>query len=145
MNDFYEGDKNITKKLSVELKRSDWELLILHFLGLDHIGHVEGPFSSKIPTKLKEMDTVAMHIHLALLHMVKCHKLFRNLFDILIIFRLFRDNPMKSCRHCSLLPEIMVSIQIKVQPLFCRGHFDVNVSHVQCSLVQVHLPGNFNS
>lgn len=29
VNDFYEGDKNITQKLSAELKRSDWELLIL--------------------------------------------------------------------------------------------------------------------
>ncbi|XP_031627446.1 GPI ethanolamine phosphate transferase 2 [Contarinia nasturtii] len=71
VNDFYEGDKNITKKLSVELKRNDWELLILHFLGLDHIGHVEGPFSSKVPNKLREMDTVAMHIHLALSHMMQ--------------------------------------------------------------------------
>lgn len=70
VNDFHEGDKNITKKLSEELKRSDWELLILHFLGLDHIGHVEGPFSAKVPTKLREMDTVAMHIHLALMHSV---------------------------------------------------------------------------
>lgn len=38
VNDFYEGDQNITKKLSIELKRSDWEMLILHYLGLDHIG-----------------------------------------------------------------------------------------------------------
>lgn len=62
----FQGDKNITQKLSAELKRTDWELLILHFLGLDHIGHVEGPMSPKVPTKLKEMDTVIMHIHLAM-------------------------------------------------------------------------------
>lgn len=71
VNDFYEGDQNITKKLSVELKRNDWEMLILHFLGLDHIGHVEGPFSPKVPGKLREMDTVIMHIHLALQHWVQ--------------------------------------------------------------------------
>lgn len=79
VNDFHEGDKNITKKLSEELKRSDWELLILHFLGLDHIGHVEGPFSAKVPTKLREMDTVAMHIHLALMHSVCFNKYCTNL------------------------------------------------------------------
>lgn len=70
VNDFHEGDKNITQKLSLELKRDDWELLILHFLGLDHIGHVEGPFSDKIGPKLREMDTVIMHIHLAMLDWV---------------------------------------------------------------------------
>lgn len=73
VNDFYEGDRNITRKLSVELKRNDWEMLILHFLGLDHIGHVEGPFSSKVPGKLREMDTVIMHIHLALQHWVQSY------------------------------------------------------------------------
>lgn len=31
VNDFYEGDKNITKKLSDELKRSDWLLLMYVF------------------------------------------------------------------------------------------------------------------
>lgn len=70
VNDFYEGDKNITKHLSVELKNIDWQFLILHYLGLDHIGHVEGPFSPKVPAKLREMDTVIMHIHLALQHSV---------------------------------------------------------------------------
>lgn len=66
VNDFYEGDKNITKYLSAELRHTDWKLLVLHYLGLDHIGHVEGPFSAKVPTKLREMDTVILHIHLAI-------------------------------------------------------------------------------
>lgn len=37
-------------------------MLITHFLGLDHIGHVEGPFSTKIPIKLQEMDTIIANI-----------------------------------------------------------------------------------
>lgn len=37
--------------------------MILHYLGLDHIGHVEGPYSPKIPTKLREMDAVIKQIH----------------------------------------------------------------------------------
>lgn len=75
VNDFYEGDKNITKVLSSELKRQDWRLLILHYLGLDHIGHVEGPFSSKVPPKLREMDNVVRHIHSNMLKWVsaQCH------------------------------------------------------------------------
>merc|ERR1719295_1074904 len=32
--------------------------MILHYLGLDHIGHVEGPRSSLVPGKLKEMGDV---------------------------------------------------------------------------------------
>ena len=41
----------------------DWKLMILHYLGLDHIGHVEGPFSGKVPGKLKEMDKVIKTIY----------------------------------------------------------------------------------
>lgn len=41
---FFKGDKNITQRLNAELKHADWDLLILHYLGLDHIGHVEGPY-----------------------------------------------------------------------------------------------------
>ncbi|CAD7013641.1 GPI ethanolamine phosphate transferase 2 isoform X2 [Ceratitis capitata] len=58
VNDFYEGDKNVTAVLNKELWNDDWMLLVLHYLGLDHIGHVEGSESSKIPLKLKEMDEV---------------------------------------------------------------------------------------
>lgn len=71
VNDFYQGDQNITKSLHAELKHADWELLILHYLGLDHIGHVEGPYSNKVPGKLQEMDNVAMRINLELLEWVR--------------------------------------------------------------------------
>lgn len=32
--------------------------MLVHYLGLDHIGHVEGNASPKIHTKLREMDKV---------------------------------------------------------------------------------------
>lgn len=32
VNDFYEGDKNVTAALQVELKRNDWKLLVLRKL-----------------------------------------------------------------------------------------------------------------
>lgn len=100
VNDFYEGDQNITKKLSVELKRNDWEMLILHFLGLDHIGHVEGPFSPKVPGKLREMDTVIMHIHLALQHWVK-HTFEYVSSSVALISNIFFRYNRQINRHCS--------------------------------------------
>lgn len=42
----------------------------LDYLGLDHIGHVEGPFSKLVPPKLKEMDQVVKLIHQKLLEWV---------------------------------------------------------------------------
>ncbi|XP_049307763.1 uncharacterized protein LOC105228950 [Bactrocera dorsalis] len=65
VNDFYEGDKNVTEVLTKELQNDDWMLLVLHYLGLDHIGHVEGSDSSKIPIKLKEMDDVVLKLYKA--------------------------------------------------------------------------------
>ncbi|XP_062128332.1 uncharacterized protein LOC133840490 [Drosophila sulfurigaster albostrigata] len=62
VNDFYEGDKNVTRTLELELEKQDWKLLILHYLGLDHIGHVEGHASPKINHKLKEMDDAVKKI-----------------------------------------------------------------------------------
>lgn len=29
VNDFYEGDKNVTKALKIELEKTDWKMLIL--------------------------------------------------------------------------------------------------------------------
>jgi len=37
--------------------------MILHYLGLDHIGHISGPRSPLVPEKLKEMDNVIKKIH----------------------------------------------------------------------------------
>jgi len=62
VNDFYEGDKNVTKTLELELEKKDWTLLILHYLGLDHIGHVEGHASPKVQHKLMEMDDAVKKI-----------------------------------------------------------------------------------
>lgn len=45
------------------------------YLGLDHIGHVEGPFSKLVPSKLKEMDDVIKMIHLKLMDLVRLNDL----------------------------------------------------------------------
>lgn len=41
--DFTEVDNNVTRHIPSELKRTDWDGMIMHYLGLDHIGHKSGP------------------------------------------------------------------------------------------------------
>lgn len=65
-----EVDDNVTRHLDRVLKREDWDLLILHYLGLDHIGHVTGPNSPLVGPKLREMDNILKKIHISLLSKV---------------------------------------------------------------------------
>ncbi|XP_033215579.1 GPI ethanolamine phosphate transferase 2-like [Belonocnema kinseyi] len=58
VTDFTEVDNNVTRHIKKELHRNDWSIMILHYLGLDHIGHVAGPFSPLIQPKLEEMDEI---------------------------------------------------------------------------------------
>jgi ethanolaminephosphotransferase len=36
-------DNNVTRHVPEELGNNDWNAMILHYLGLDHIGHKAGP------------------------------------------------------------------------------------------------------
>ncbi|KAM9414207.1 GPI ethanolamine phosphate transferase 2-like [Salvelinus alpinus] len=63
VSDYTEVDNNVTRHLDGTLKRDDWDILILHYLGLDHIGHISGPHSSLIQPKLMEMDDILKKIH----------------------------------------------------------------------------------
>uniref|UniRef100_A0A3B1JKF2 Phosphatidylinositol glycan anchor biosynthesis class G (EMM blood group) n=1 Tax=Astyanax mexicanus TaxID=7994 RepID=A0A3B1JKF2_ASTMX len=67
VSDYTEVDNNVTRHLDSTLKRDDWDMLILHYLGLDHIGHISGPHSSLIGPKLLEMDDVIKKIHASLI------------------------------------------------------------------------------
>ncbi|KAM6221595.1 GPI ethanolamine phosphate transferase 2 isoform 2-T2 [Rhynchocyon petersi] len=67
VSDYTEVDNNVTRHLEKVLKREDWDVLVLHYLGLDHIGHLSGPNSPLIGHKLSEMDGILMKIHMALL------------------------------------------------------------------------------
>lgn len=55
---------NVTRHLPNELSSNqpDWNMMILHYLGLDHIGHLEGPYSSKVFPKMLEMDNIVAMI-----------------------------------------------------------------------------------
>lgn len=51
VSDFTEVDNNVTRHLKTELHKDDWDVMVLHYLGLDHIGHVTGPDGPEIPKK----------------------------------------------------------------------------------------------
>ncbi|VDO73884.1 unnamed protein product [Heligmosomoides polygyrus] len=56
VNDFTEVDNNVTRHLETVLNEDTWDALVLHYLGLDHIGHSLGGQSSQLKVKLREMD-----------------------------------------------------------------------------------------
>ncbi|KAG1682563.1 GPI ethanolamine phosphate transferase 2 [Nymphon striatum] len=67
-NVFMEVDNNVTRHLKSVLNvknstHTKWDVMILHYLGLDHLGHTSGPYGPLIPAKLREMDNVIKYIH----------------------------------------------------------------------------------
>ncbi|XP_026728933.1 GPI ethanolamine phosphate transferase 2 isoform X2 [Trichoplusia ni] len=67
VTDYTEVDNNVTRHLEKVLrpdnnKEPSFDFLVLHYLGLDHIGHLEGARSPKIKPKLIEMDQVVKKI-----------------------------------------------------------------------------------
>ncbi|EED12545.1 transferase (Gpi7), putative [Talaromyces stipitatus ATCC 10500] len=67
VSDFTEVDNNVTRHVSPELARDDWSVMVLHYLGLDHIGHKAGPKSSHMIPKQREMDGIVENIYNAML------------------------------------------------------------------------------
>lgn len=63
VSDFTEVDLNVTRHISAELAHDSWDCLILHYLGLDHIGHKGGPESANMPIKQREMDDVIASLY----------------------------------------------------------------------------------
>ena len=50
LQDFTEVDNNVTRHIADELKNNDWSTMVLHYLGLDHIGHKGGPRRQILPS-----------------------------------------------------------------------------------------------
>uniref|UniRef100_A0A0E0K5Z5 GPI ethanolamine phosphate transferase 2 C-terminal domain-containing protein n=1 Tax=Oryza punctata TaxID=4537 RepID=A0A0E0K5Z5_ORYPU len=63
VKDTVEVDFNVSRHLEAEFAAKDWNVLILHYLGLDHVGHIGGRQSILMPQKLKEMDDVIKRVH----------------------------------------------------------------------------------
>lgn len=68
VSDYTEVDNNVTRHLNVELEDSNWDALILHYLGLDHIGHKGGPKSPFMKPKQEEMDEIVKQIYMSSVH-----------------------------------------------------------------------------
>ncbi|EGZ16906.1 hypothetical protein PHYSODRAFT_498987 [Phytophthora sojae] len=58
VKDLHSVDRGVTAHLFPELHKPDWDLLIAHFLGVDHVGHTHGPSSVFMAEKLDEMNGV---------------------------------------------------------------------------------------
>ncbi|KAH9391657.1 hypothetical protein TYRP_022675, partial [Tyrophagus putrescentiae] len=57
-------DTNVTRNVDLELQDLDsWDVMVLHYLGLDHIGHGHGYHSPLMDDKLLEMDQVVERIY----------------------------------------------------------------------------------
>lgn len=66
VSDFTEVDNNVTRNVAPELENQDWGLMVLHYLGLDHIGHKSGPRSGNMVPKQREMDGIVRMIYHAI-------------------------------------------------------------------------------
>lgn len=53
----------MTRHVVPEMAKQDWDVMILHYLGLDHIGHLAGPYSPLVQPKLVEMDQIIEKIY----------------------------------------------------------------------------------
>lgn len=64
--DFTEVDQNVTRHVPSTLSSPDWDCMIMHYLGLDHIGHKAGPKSPNMIPKQREMDGIVQQIFTAM-------------------------------------------------------------------------------
>ncbi|KAI1206541.1 alkaline phosphatase-like protein [Annulohypoxylon truncatum] len=66
VSDFTEVDNNVTRHIPDELRNDDWNTMVLHYLGLDHIGHKTGPRGPNMIPKQHEMDGIVRMIYEAM-------------------------------------------------------------------------------
>ena len=55
-------DDGVIEHLVPELKKDDWDVLIAHFLGVDHCGHRYGPNHPEMARKLNQMDNILRYV-----------------------------------------------------------------------------------
>ncbi|KAA8563673.1 hypothetical protein MFRU_052g00500 [Monilinia fructicola] len=63
VSDFTEVDQNVTRHVPEEVMNDDWNTMVLHYLGLDHIGHKAGPRSPNMIPKQREMDGIVQLLY----------------------------------------------------------------------------------
>ncbi|RZF45632.1 hypothetical protein LSTR_LSTR010583 [Laodelphax striatellus] len=55
-------DNGIKEHLVPSIKQNDWDVIIAHFLGVDHCGHRYGPLHREMSRKLKEMNNIIREV-----------------------------------------------------------------------------------
>lgn len=60
--DLHTVDDGVLSHLSTELGKRDWDVLVAHFLGVDHVGHTFGPASQAMEDKLDQMNAALRHV-----------------------------------------------------------------------------------
>ncbi|KAL7646356.1 UNVERIFIED_CONTAM: hypothetical protein RMT77_003266 [Armadillidium vulgare] len=55
-------DNGILDHIYEEIKNKDWDVIIAHFLGIDHCGHRYGPSNLHMTSKLEQMDAVLRNV-----------------------------------------------------------------------------------
>ncbi len=63
VKDIHTVDEGVLSQLFSELKRNDADLLVGHFLGVDHIGHTFGPSHWTMGEKLPQMDQMIRWVY----------------------------------------------------------------------------------
>uniref|UniRef100_A0A8C4WWZ3 Phosphatidylinositol glycan anchor biosynthesis, class O n=2 Tax=Eptatretus burgeri TaxID=7764 RepID=A0A8C4WWZ3_EPTBU len=58
VKDLHTVDDGIIRHLYDEVARDDWDIIIAHFLGVDHVGHRLGPLHPAMADKLNQMNDV---------------------------------------------------------------------------------------
>ena len=58
VKDLHTVDNGVISHLIPEIRKHDWNVIIAHFLGVDHCGHRYGPYHSAMAEKLTQMDEV---------------------------------------------------------------------------------------
>uniref|UniRef100_A0A4X1VYS7 GPI ethanolamine phosphate transferase 3, catalytic subunit n=1 Tax=Sus scrofa TaxID=9823 RepID=A0A4X1VYS7_PIG len=58
VRDLHTVDSGILERLYPTMDSGEWDVLIIHFLGVDHCGHKHGPHHPEMAKKLSQMDQV---------------------------------------------------------------------------------------
>nr|XP_008506738.1 PREDICTED: GPI ethanolamine phosphate transferase 3 isoform X2 [Equus przewalskii] len=62
VRDLHTVDNGILEHLYPTMDSGEWDVLIAHFLGVDHCGHKHGPYHPEMAKKLSQMDQVIQEL-----------------------------------------------------------------------------------
>ncbi|XP_017527473.2 GPI ethanolamine phosphate transferase 3 isoform X1 [Manis javanica] len=62
VRDLHTVDNGILEHLYPTMDSGEWDVLIAHFLGVDHCGHKHGPYHPEMAKKLSQMDQVIQRL-----------------------------------------------------------------------------------